>query len=101
MLQTSKDLFWIVLSFVILWIGIFGGWCVYYLARILRDTQKITGNIKRKFDLLDQILKSFKTKTEKTAAYIPLVIDGVEKIAQHFKNQKTRKNTQNKGKNKL
>ncbi len=88
MLVTSKDVFWFAFAFVILWVGIFMGWGAFYFAMILRDMQKMTGSIKKKLDILDQILNVVKKKTEATASYLPLLIEGVQKLVQAFAEKK-------------
>ncbi|MBI5765785.1 hypothetical protein HZA71_00990, partial [Candidatus Falkowbacteria bacterium] len=93
-----KDILWIVLAFVILWIGVFMGWGAYYVAMILRDAYKVTNSIRKKFELIDQILKTIKEKTEKTANYVPPLIEGVSKIVEHFMEKKKVKEKKKKAK---
>ncbi|MFA4871551.1 MAG: hypothetical protein WC610_00620 [Patescibacteria group bacterium] len=98
MFESSKDILWIVLAFVILWIGVFAGWGAYYVAMILRDVYRITGSLRRKIELIDQILKTIKEKTEKTANYVPPLIEGVSKIVEHFMEKKRVKEKKKKAK---
>jgi len=86
------------LAFVILWIGVFAGWGAYYVAMILRDVYRITGSLRRKIELIDQILKTIKEKTEKTANYVPPLIEGVSKIVEHFMEKKRVKEKKKKAK---
>ncbi len=92
MISSTKDLFWLVLSFVVLWIGLFMGWGVLYLALMLRDAKRITGSIRKKIDFVDQILEIIKNKVETTANYLPPLIEGAGKLMEHFKaKRKTKK----------
>lgn len=91
MLETSKDIFWLVLALVILWIGFFTGWGVFYLVMILSDFKKITGSLRKKMDLVDQILEAVKKRVEMTADYLPPLIEGAAKLISRFKNQKSKK----------
>jgi len=91
MLETSQDLWWIVFALVTLWVGIFIGWCIFYLAMILRDMKKITQNIKKKLDLVDQILETIKGGAGKTASYLPFVIEGAGKIIKTLAKKKGKK----------
>ena len=86
------------MAFVILWIGVFAGWGAYYVAMILRDVYRITGSLRRKIELIDQILKTIKEKTEKTANYVPPLIEGVSKIVEHFMEKKRVKEKKKKAK---
>jgi len=98
MLNSSKDILWITLSFVVLWIGIFIGWSFYYLAMTLRDMNKVTSSLRKKMDLIDQILEIFKKKVETTANYLPPLIEGVGKIVEHFREKKKDKEEKKKKK---
>ncbi|MEK7167683.1 MAG: hypothetical protein AAB791_01635 [Patescibacteria group bacterium] len=91
MLISAKDIFWIVLSFVILWIGIFLGWSAYYIAMILRDVKKTTGSFRKKMDLIEQILEMIKKKVDSTANYLPPLIEGAGKLVEHFRDKKKKK----------
>lgn len=91
MLISAQDIFWIVLSFAILWIGLCLGWAVYYLAMILRDVKKTTVGFRKKMDLIDQILEILKKKIDSTANYLPPLIEGAGKLVQHFHGKKKKK----------
>lgn len=91
MIISAKDIFWIVLSFVILWIGIFLGWSAYYMAMILRDVKKTTGSFRKKMDLIDQILEMIRKKVDSTANYLPPLIEGAGKLVEHFRDKKKKK----------
>jgi len=88
MLVTSKDLLWIALAIVILWIGICLGFGALYLALILRNVQKISSSFKKKLDLIDQILSTLKKRVEGTATYLPPLIEAGEKLVEAFREKK-------------
>lgn len=88
MLESSKDVFWIVLSFVTLWIGICIGFICFYSALMIRDFQKVMSGIKKKIEFLDTILNAFRKKVENTASYIPPLLEGAEKIMEAIKEKK-------------
>lgn len=46
MLDTSKDLLFIVISFCLLWLTGFTSWSIYYVVKILKDTHEITSETK-------------------------------------------------------
>ncbi|MFA5124200.1 MAG: hypothetical protein WC473_00015 [Patescibacteria group bacterium] len=80
MLVTSKDLFWVVLSFVILFGGICTSFAIFYFAMILRDGWYITKAIRRKVEAVEKVMTAFKSKVENTASFVPPLIDGVSKL---------------------
>lgn len=80
MLLTSYDMFWWVMSFVTLLLGVILAWVFLTIALILWDTRKVTANIRHKLDALDQILSLLKGKLETTAVYLPLLVEGATKL---------------------
>lgn len=88
MLETSKDVFWLVLSLVILLSGLGISWGIFYTVLMMRDVKKITKSLRKKMDLVDQILEIIKKKVETSAAYLPPLIEGIGKLAGHFREKK-------------
>ncbi len=64
---------------------------MYYMAMMMRDARKVTGSLRQKLEIVDQILKAIKDKVEKTANYLPPLIEGVGKLVEHFKEKKENK----------
>lgn len=91
MLETSQDLLRLSIAFVVLFIGLAIGWGCIYIALILRDIKKMTKSARKKLDLIDQILEIVKKKVETTANYLPPLIEGIGKLAVHFKGAKEKK----------
>jgi hypothetical protein len=91
MLETTKDIFWLVLSIVILLSGLGISWAIFYMVLMIRDFKKITKSIRKKMEIIDSILEIIKKKTESSAAYLPPLIEGVTRIAEHFSEKKKAK----------
>ena len=91
MLETTKDIFWLVLSIVILLSGLGISWAIFYMVLMIRDFKKITKSIRKKMEIIDSILEIIKKKTESSAAYLPPLIEGVTRIAEHFSEKKNAK----------
>ncbi len=100
MIESSNDIFWIILSFVVLWVGIVFGWSIFYVAMILRDIREITTSFRKKLTLIDQILEIVKKKVETTANYLPPLIEGASKLITQLKekNSTSKKSSAKKGK---
>ncbi|NMC51143.1 hypothetical protein GYA54_00230 [Candidatus Kuenenbacteria bacterium] len=103
MLDTSKDLLFIVLAACALAFTIFACWLLYYFIAIIKDVYSVTKGIKKKIDLLDDILKTIKEKINSTASYVGLIFNSVEKIVDYFQQKRpggekpfTKKSTKNK-----
>lgn len=87
MFVSIQDIFWIVLTIVTIWVGAMLGWGLYYLALILRDTRAITGNVRHKLDIVDDILGIIKGRLEVTATYLPMLVEGVSNLISHFRQE--------------
>ncbi len=91
MLETSKDVLWLALAAVILWVGFFAGLSGFYLAMMLRDMTKVTSSLRRKMDTVDKILEAIKDKMETASNYLPIVIEGATRAVEYFKNKKEKR----------
>jgi len=96
MLETSQDIMQLSIAFVVLIIGLAIAWGLVYIALILRDAKKITKSCRKKLDIVDQILEIVKNKVEKTANYLPPLIEGMGKLAVHLKEAKKTMKTKKK-----
>lgn len=70
MLETSKDILYLVIAGCILWITVFICWMFYYLTKILRNAS--------------QIIEEFRIKLQTLAEGISHVRDRVEQISNLF-----------------
>lgn len=85
MLETSKDLLFIVISFCVLVFTGFLVWILYYLAMILKQTNEVVADARRKLEAIDEILYAIKEKVALSAATISAVARGVTQILNYFK----------------
>jgi hypothetical protein len=58
MLETSKDLLYVVLAFCFLWITIFVSWLLYYFIAIARDVSSLVGQARGVVSRVDAITKT-------------------------------------------
>ena len=100
MIETSKDILFIALAFCAVFFTAFLCWLLYYLVAITRDAYNITNSIKKKIDLLDDILVTIKEKINHTANYLALAVNGVEKIVDYLQKKKSNRDENSKKKNK-
>lgn len=91
MLDSTKDIFWLIFAIVLGLFGLFVAWAMFYIAMLLREGRIIAKSVRKKLDFVDDILKIIKVKTERTANYIPPLVEGVSKLIQHFKDKDTKK----------
>jgi len=87
MLETSKDLFWIVLSFCILWFTIFICWGIYYIIMVFKNINDLVREMKEKIITVENFFISLKTKIEKSASNITSLVNLSKQLITYFKDR--------------
>ena len=80
LIQDSKDLLFVVLSFCILWLTIFLAWFIYYLAMVTREFYKASKEMRERIKKVDEAIDAIKSKVEHSVSYLSLIGDGVKKL---------------------
>lgn len=100
MLETSKDLLFVVIAFAILWFTVFVCWALYYVIVMLRNVSKITISIREKMEVVDKILKLVKDKLEKGSSNMAMISDTAIKLAGFFMEKQKKSTAKSKKKKK-
>lgn len=83
MVETSKDILYIVISFCIIWATVFLCWMFYYAGKILKNTNQIIEEFRVRLQSLAEAISYIKEKIE----YISLVTSSVFRgVGQTVKN---------------
>ncbi|MEK7202754.1 MAG: hypothetical protein AAB653_00345 [Patescibacteria group bacterium] len=82
LLNNSKDLLNIVLSFCALWLTIFIAWFIYYLVMIMRQVFQVVKETREKINKIDETIKAFKKKVEYSISYLALIGEGIKKLVE-------------------
>ena len=98
MIETAKDILYIVLAFCVLWFTIFLCWAIYYIAMILKETKKMMTDVRKKIELLETVLQAFKERLEHTSSHMKLLVDTAVSVAEFIKDRKKEKKTTRKRK---
>ena len=93
MLETSKDLFWIVLSFCILWFTIFICWGIYYIIMVFKNINDLVRDTKEKLVSIEEFFVSLKNKVEKSAANVTSLVNLGKQLIPYFKEKMEKKQT--------
>jgi hypothetical protein len=91
MLENSKDILYTVLAVSIFLFTIFICWAIFYLAMILREFKKIIGDVRKKIELVEEVLVSFKDKIEKSSSYLKLLVESAGNLLTFLKERKEEK----------
>ena len=98
MIESTKDILYIVLAFCILWFTIFVCWAVYYVAMILREFKKIIADVRLKIELVEKFLMAAKERLESTSSHMKLLVETAVNIAEYIKDRKEEKKSSKKKK---
>ncbi|OGY41291.1 MAG: hypothetical protein A2Y67_00605 [Candidatus Buchananbacteria bacterium RBG_13_39_9] len=96
MVETTKDILYLVISFVVLLLTIFICWVIYYLAMILREVKKIVFDARKKIELVEAVLVTLKEKIEHTSSYMKLLVESAGNIVEFLKDRKAEKSKKRK-----
>ena len=80
MLETSKDLLFVVLAFCILWLTIFICWMIYYLAMLLKQVYDVAKGIRNKVEKLEDFVDLLKSKLGKSFLHFPIIAEGLSQL---------------------
>lgn len=84
MLENSKDLLYIVLSFSVLWVTVFLCWLIYYLVSILRNANEMVEELRERFRGIEDSIRSIRDRMEHATSTLSFVSDGVMRLIQYF-----------------
>ena len=62
MIDTTKDILFIVLAFCVIWLTVFLCWLFYYCIKILRDTSKVIDSIQDRLRGIEEAVHMVKEK---------------------------------------
>jgi hypothetical protein len=80
MIETSKDLLFVVLAFCVLWLTVFLSWLLYYVIAIVRDAESLVKQMKCAVEKVDSLAHAVQDKMEKSAASMTLVASAVKDL---------------------
>jgi nitrate reductase assembly molybdenum cofactor insertion protein NarJ len=80
MIESSKDILFVVLAACAGLLTLFTCLVIFYLAMILKNMNKMVSSIREKMELVDKILRLIKEKLEKTSSHLALVTDSLIKL---------------------
>lgn len=84
MLETSKDLLYIVLSLCILWFTVFLCWLLYQAARVLKNANKIVEELMQKLELITDAVHFIKNKVDNLSGTMGTVSSMIAGLVEKF-----------------
>lgn len=88
MLETSKDLLYIVLAFCVLWLTVFLCWLLYYGIKILRDAARVIDSIQARLKGIEEAVHLVKDKIENASSSMKIIVESVGLMVKYFVNRR-------------
>ena len=96
MIETSKDLLFVILALCILWLTVFLSWLLYYVIVIIRDAEALIRKLKEAAQKIEQLTHTAQEKLNKSAATFSLVATALKEVLAYLMEQH-RKSGEKKG----
>lgn len=80
LIETSKDLLYVVLAFCVLWLTVFLSWLLYYVIAITRDMESLLRKVSGAVEKVDHLAKVVQDKMERSATSLTLMAQAVKEI---------------------
>lgn len=90
-LETSKDVLYLVIAFCIIWVTVFLCWMFYYVAKILRDASQIVEEFRVKLHALTEAINHVRNKVELMSDLFTVGTTGVGGLMKKMASKKTKK----------
>ncbi len=77
MIETSKDILYLVIAFCVLWVTVFLCWMLYYLTRILKNANQIVEEFRSRLQMLTEAINYLRDKVENIHGLLSMASGGV------------------------
>lgn len=91
MFQSSQDLLNVVLAFSILWVAIFLSMVLFYVILTLREAHSVIHEMRERANRVQRAVEGLCGKLEKSAAFIPLIFEGIKEAAKYLMEKRSEK----------
>ena len=84
-IDTSLDLLYIALAVVVVVVGFFVAWSLYYLVMTLKDTRMVTRDIRKRVEAFWEVIELLRDKLQVGGAVFKLAATGIKELAEHVR----------------
>jgi hypothetical protein len=88
MLETSKDVLFLVIALCVFIVTVFFVWIMYYIAQILKSSKEMVEEIRNKIEEFGNLLTTLKDKVTHSTTILTTVAKGVTDLLGMFKDRK-------------
>lgn len=80
MIESSKDILYVVLAFAALWVAIFLCWTLYYVGRLIKNANEVLEEVREYGGRLDEAVRVIRDRMESVAGGMSVVATGITKV---------------------
>lgn len=77
MIESSKDILYLVIAFCVLWVTVFLCWMLYYVMKILKNASQIIEEFRSRLQVLTEAIDYLRGKVENIHALLSVASGGV------------------------
>ena len=89
MITETKDIFYLVLAFCVLWFTIFVCWLLYYFIAIMRETRGIAKDAREKMNRIMGAFDTLKEKFERSLNIFAGIAEGVKYVGSYLMDRRS------------
>lgn len=82
LINSSQDIFYLVLAFCVLWFTVLITWLMYYAINAVRNIYDAIQSVKRKIDAVDEVINLVKGKISSSFSYFGIAMSGLKKMSE-------------------
>ena len=90
MLDTSKDILYLVIAFCVLWLTVFLCWMFYYVTRILKNANQIVEEFLSRLQIITEAINYVRGKVENIHSLLSVAGSGVAGMVKNAVSKKAK-----------
>lgn len=80
MIESSKDILYVVLAFAALWVAIFLCWALFYVGKILKNANEVIEEVREFGNRADEAIRAIRDRMDGLAGTMGVVASGITKV---------------------
>jgi poly(A) polymerase Pap1 len=84
-INSPEDIFFYAITAVVLAVGFFLSWTLYYMALSFRDTRKVTKDIRQRVETFWEMIELARDKLQVGGAVFKVAATGIKELTDHLK----------------
>lgn len=89
-IESSKDILYVVLAFCVLWFTIFVCWALYYVIGMLKDASYVMREIHEKIAAIDKAIHAVREKVETSLGSFGVAAAGMKMLGSYLEKRKAK-----------